>query len=208
MGAFIDLLGQRFGRLTVIERMPNGIRKQAVWKCVCDCGKEVVVESGHLRSGHTNSCGCYGRQRSAEYHLTHGMSGTRIHSVYNTMKGRCYNPKDQKYDRYGARGITICDEWLNNPKSFYDWALSNGYQDGLSIDRIDNDGNYCPENCRWVDRKTQANNKSNNRYYEYNGMKKTISEWAEYLGLPYSAIKARFQRGSFERLFPQEKLKK
>lgn len=201
MGKFIDLLGEKFGRLTVIERMPNNKRKQAVWKCRCDCGKEVIVTAGHLRSGHTNSCGCYGRDRAAEYHLTHGMKGTKLFSVYHTMKGRCYNPTDKKYHRYGARGIKICDEWLNDPSIFFEWALQNGYMEGLSIDRIDNDGNYCPENCRWADNKTQANNKSNNTIIEHDGIFKTISEWADELGISYAAVKARYHNGSFHRLF-------
>lgn len=201
MGAFIDLLNQRFGRLRVIERMPNNKKNQAVWKCQCDCGRIVIVASGHLRSGHTQSCGCYGRQMASEYHTTHGMKGTKLFSVYHTMKGRCYNPSDHKYHRYGMRGIKMCDEWLNNPESFYDWALANGYKEGLSIDRINNDGNYCPENCRWVDAKTQANNKSNNTRYEYNGMIKTISEWADYLGITYTAAKSRIKRGNFDSLY-------
>ena len=201
MGAFIDLLGQRFGRLTVIERMPNNQRRQAVWKCICDCGKEVIVEAGHLRSGHTQSCGCYGREQATKHNTSHGMSKTRLHSVYHTMKGRCYNQADPKYYRYGARGIIVCDEWLKDPKSFFDWALSHGYKKGLSIDRIDNNGNYCPENCRWVDAYVQANNKSTNQIYEYNGEKKTISALAKELGLTYSAVKARIKRGNFESLF-------
>ena len=208
MGAFINLLGQRFGRLTVIERMPNNIRKQAVWKCRCDCGSEVIVESGHLRSGHTQSCGCYGHERAAEHNTIHGMKHSKLFRVFHCMKGRCYNPTDHKYYRYGARGIKICDEWLNNPKTFFDWALANGYKEGLTIDRINNDGDYCPENCRWTDDFVQANNKSNNKYYEYNGEKKTAGEWARELGLTYSAVKSRIARGSFERLFPKDKQKR
>lgn len=205
MGTFIDLLGQKFGRLTVVERMPNNKRKQAVWKCCCDCGNEIIVEAGHLRSGHTQSCGCYGRDRASEHNTIHGMKGTKLFSVYHSMKGRCYNLTDKKYYRYGARGIVICDEWLNNPSSFFDWAIKNGYRNGLSIDRIDNDGNYCPENCRWVEDKIQANNKSTNIIVEHNGVSKTISEWANFLELNYSTVKARISRGSFDRLFPKNK---
>lgn len=201
MGAFINLLGQRFGRLLVVERMPNNKRKQAVWKCRCECGNEIIVEAGHLRSGHTQSCGCFQRDRDIEYHTTHGMGGTKLFRVFHCMKGRCYNPTDKKYHRYGARGIKICDEWLNDPSVFFEWAIQNGYKNGLSIDRIDNDGNYCPENCRWVDNKTQANNKSNNVIIEHNGVSKTISEWAEELGISYSAVKSRIKCGTFGKLF-------
>ena len=207
MGAFIDLLGKRFGRLTVIERMPNNKRHQAVWKCLCDCGKEVIVASGHLRSGHSQSCGCLAHERAADYHRTHDMKGTKLFRVYHTMKGRCCNPTDHKYPSYGGRGIKICSEWLSNPKSFFEWALANGYKEGLSIDRINNEGDYCPENCRWVDSYTQANNKRNNHIYEYYGNKLTIAEWAKLLDLSYSAIKSRIKRGSFERLFPNNKKK-
>lgn len=201
MGTFIDLSEQRFGRLVVIERAPNNAEAQARWKCKCDCGNEVIVSSGHLRSGHSKSCGCLARERSSKYHLTHGMKGTRIFSVYNGMKGRCYNPNDRKYPRYGGRGISMCEEWRNNPSSFFDWAFSNGYRDGLSIDRIDNNGNYSPENCRWADDITQANNKSTNHIYEHNGEKKTIAEWSRELGLSYSATNYRIKRGSFDELF-------
>ena len=207
MGKFIDLLGKKFERLTVIERMPNNKRKQAVWKCRCDCGNEIIVEAGHLRSGHSKSCGCYGREKVSEHNTIHGMGGTKLSRVYNTMKGRCYNPSDAKYNRYGARGIIVCDEWLNNPKTFFDWAMSNGYKEGLSIDRINNDGNYCPENCRWADNFIQANNKSNNVRIEHNGVLKTKGEWAKFLGISYSAVKSRINRGSFDRLFPSDKEK-
>lgn len=205
MGTFIDLLGQNFGRLTVIERMPNNNRNQAVWKCRCDCGNEIIVEAGHLRSGHTQSCGCFHRDMDVEYHTTHGMKRTKLFRVFHSMKGRCYNPTDKKYNRYGARGIKICDKWLNNPSSFFEWATQNGYKEGLSIDRIDNDGNYCPGNCRLVENKIQANNKSTNTIVEHNGVSKTISEWADFLELNYSTVKARISRGSFDRLFPQDK---
>lgn len=129
------------------------------------------------------------------------MTGTRLFSVYNTMKERCYNPSNHKYYRYGARGIKVCDEWLCNPKSFFDWAQNNGYKEGLTIDRINNDGDYCPNNCRWSNAITQGNNKSNNVKYEYNGTTKTIREWADSLGISYAAVKSRIARGTFDQLF-------
>lgn len=201
METFVNLLGQRFGRLTVMERMPNNAKHQAVWRCRCDCGNEVVVASGHLRSGHTQSCGCLCREKAAEYQYRHGMKGTKLFSVFHTMKDRCYNPNSKKYKDYGARGIRICDEWLNSSALFFEWAKENGYQEGLSIDRIDVNGNYEPSNCRWVDAKFQANNKRYNHLYEYNGKIQTISQWADELGLPYATIKCRIKRGSFDELF-------
>ena len=181
-----DIKGQKFGKLTVLERAedfigPSG--RETQWLCKCDCGNTVVVRGHSLRNGHTKSCGCAAIEASTK----HGMHNTRIYAEYMKMKHRCLNNNNPSYFRYGGRGITICDEWLgeNGFINFYNWSITHGYADNLTIDRINNDGNYYPENCRWVDMKTQANNRSNNNIIEYNGTKHTVSEWADIYGLEY-----------------------
>lgn len=124
----------------------------------------------------------------------HGKKGTKLYNTWLHMKTRCYNKNYNRYDDYGGRGITICDEWINDFKAFYDWSMSNGYKDNLTIDRIDVNGNYEPDNCRWADRKTQANNRRNNVYLTYNGKTKTISQWSRELNIPENTIRSRYYR--------------
>ena len=163
MGKLIDLTGQRFGRLTVVQRAEIGKRGHALWLCKCACGKDTVVSSSSLRRGATNSCGCLRseicRNRITTMNTTHGGKGTRLYRIWHDMKQRCYNPKSDHYSLYGGRGISVCSEWLNDFAVFQKWALSHGYRDDLSIDRIDVDGNYSPDNCRWATIKEQNNNK-------------------------------------------------
>lgn len=184
MGKVIDLTGQRFGRLTVLSLAK--IERKTYWYCKCDCGKETISDSSSLRTGHKKSCGCLhddlSRERLTKMNETHGESKTRLYKIWVDIKKRCYRKTFWAYDRYGGRGITLCDEW-HDYTVFRDWCIANGYADDLTIDRIDNDGNYEPSNCRWVDRKTQANNKSNVRHITYNGETKTVSEWAEIIGV-------------------------
>lgn len=189
---FQDLAGQRFGNLTVIERAENSKDGGAKWLCKCDCGNETVVKAGNLKSGHARSCNCLKKEK----HIAiHGQTGTRIYREWQDMKKRCYNPKRQSYKTHGARGITVCDEWLHDFKAFYDWALANGYSDSLTIDRKDVNGNYEPSNCRWATAKEQANNTRRNHLITYSGKTQTLQQWADEIGISRQVIERRIARG-------------
>jgi hypothetical protein len=168
MSAIIDMTGKRFGRLIVIERAENRTnRKVAMWKCKCDCGKEVVCRGTHIRSGRTSSCGCLGIENATKAKLKHGDAQgkhARLYGVWCNMKNRCYHKKNKSYKNYGARGIRVCAEWFNDYSAFKEWCYSNGYDDTAeyqqcTIDRIDNDGDSSPSNCRFSTAKEQAANK-------------------------------------------------
>lgn len=145
----MDLAGQKFNMLTVLEfyDVQNGMSR---WLCKCDCGNEVVVYGRHLKSGNTISCGCYYKKHNHEFGYKHGWAKTRLYRIWSDMKARCLNPNEKSYKWYGGKGISVCEEWLSDFTEFRDWALDNGYNDKLSIDRIDSSENYCPENCRWI----------------------------------------------------------
>lgn len=203
MGTFIDLTGQRFGRYTVICRSKDQISKNGsrstMWKCRCDCGNVKSVHARSLMAGQVVSCGCYKKEHNRTRNMTHGatLNGkpTRLYKIWDGMKARCYNPKKNYYPIYGGRGITMCDEWRYSFESFRDWALANGYNDSLTIDRIDNNGNYCPENCRWATISQQNNNKSTSHFLTFNGETKTLMQWAEATGFNFHALSSRLNRG-------------
>lgn len=159
MGKFIDLTGQTFGRLTVIERVHSLKSLQAMWLCKCECGNEAVVRGADLRLGKSTSCGCYNKEVVSATRKKHGCSGTAIYHVWCDILRRCYDDKNKYYKDYGARGIGVCDAWRHHPDMFVDWAKRNGYQKGLQIDRIDNNLGYSPDNCRFVEAHTNTNNR-------------------------------------------------
>lgn len=189
MPKFIDRTGQRFGRLTAIEYLGS-----AKWLCRCDCGQMKVVATRHLVSGKTKSCGCFRREFSKNKATTHNGSKTRLYVIWRNMIARCSKTYHSEYVRYGAKGIKVCKEWQDF-SVFREWAISNGYEDNLSIDRINPNGNYEPSNCRWADEITQANNKRNNVILEYQGKRYTMAELARKSGLKLGTLWARLHNG-------------
>jgi len=158
----IDITGQKFGRLTAIECVASGTNQHAQWRCMCDCGTETIVAAQHLKQGTTKSCGCLRLEITRQRSTIHGKCYEKLYCIWKTMRQRCSNSKARQYPQYGGRGICVCDEWQNNFMAFYHWAMTNDYSHGLSIDRIDNDGNYEPTNCRWATKHQQGANKRNN----------------------------------------------
>ena len=190
---FEDLRGARFGRLTVIDFDHINAHGTSYWVCECDCGNKTIVQRSNLISGGTVSCGCYCRERLLESATKHGSSNTPLYAVWHSMRQRCDNENHKFYERYGGRGIKVCDEW-EEFEPFRDWALDNGYESGLTLDRECNDRGYYPDNCRWVTQQTQTNNRSTNHFISYNGKTHTIAEWARLLQVNYSTLQGRINR--------------
>lgn len=209
-----DLTGKTFGRFYVIGVADDG-QKKTSYICQCECGKIKKVRADGLLSGRTKSCGCLKRE-SDQRNVTnvpayqkyletgHKVGGTRLYNIWQNMKNRCYKRQDARYERYGGRGITICEEWKNDFVAFYEWAMNNGYSEKLTIDRIDNDGNYTPDNCRWITNKEQANNRSTNINITIGNSTRNLTEWCEIFNVDYKKVVARYHREenvTIDRLF-------
>ena len=200
MSKCVDLTGKKFGRLLVIAKTDKrDVTGGVMWECLCNCGKTTFVTSYSLTSGHCRSCGCYkidyNREQGRKFFTKHGMKYTRLYDTWCGMKQRCCDKNSKSYKRYGARGIQVCDEWLNDFMCFYKWAMENGYQDNLTIDRINNDRNYEPSNCRWATTAEQANNRRSNHYIIYKGVKMTIKQLSDICGIKYHALLCRINNG-------------
>lgn len=186
--------GHMFGCYVVVG--PDEDRKgRRYWLCKCSCGNVKSVREDHVLDGKVISCGCHKDKNTADRMRIHGKSQTPIYRIYKHIYGRCYCKTDKRYKDYGGRGITVCEEWKNDFLSFYEWAIKNGYEKHLTIDRIDNDGNYSPDNCRWVSLYVQANNKRNNHFIEYAGIRLTVSQWAHRVGMNPKILDNRLRRG-------------
>lgn len=201
--AMENLVGKKFGRLQVVAFDHMDKKGNSYWLCECECGNTSIVRRSHLISGDTASCGCKLTDFNKQNHTKHGMTNEPIYKSWYSMKHRCNNPNAANYDGYGGRGITVCNEW-NDFNDFYEWSISHGYRPGLSIDRIDNNGNYSPENCRWTTSSEQANNKRDTIFVTYNGQTRSIAQWARLFDVIYSTLSRRIKRGvmrDFEEYF-------
>lgn len=193
MPPLIDLTGKVFGAWEVLGRSDaNRKSKGAMWKCRCNlCGRVYDVSSNSLRRGDTTKC----RSCSAKLSQVHPYAKDPIKVVFMGMKQRCYNKNHVAYDRYGGRGIKVCEEWLEDPVKFYGWAYANGYGDGMSIERVDYDGDYCPENCKFIPLSDQSKNRSGNHMVTIHGETLCLTEWCELLHIPYESVKGRVLKG-------------
>lgn len=194
MSKLVDLTGKKFNMLTVISRAENTKEGITRWVCLCDCGNTTIVRGHNLKSNAVKSCGCL----THVPRYTHGLSNTRLYRIWNAMKCRCNLPTNNNYKNYGGRGIKICKEWNDNFLSFYDWAMANGYSENLTIERLNNDGNYEPDNCRWATKKEQANNRRYCVMITYNGKTQNLTQWCKELNLDYKFIHNRIKKNKWD----------
>ena len=192
MGHFVDISGEVFGRLTVHNVVKRNKHNQLIWRCTCECGTECEALGFLLRRGEKQSCGCLQKEAIAKVNYRHGKTRTKIYGIWRAMMQRCYDNNSHAYARYGGRGIAVCDKW----KSFDGFYADMGDKpDGMSLERIDNNGGYTPENVVWASQKTQSNNRRSNVILEYMGRKQTMQQWADESGLKIQTIWARLNRG-------------
>lgn len=189
-----DLSGQRFGNLIAIKPIgKNEKNGQTLWLCKCDCGNDHITTTTYLVTGDCKSCGCLNSKRFRKMITKHGMANTRIYNIWQNIKRRCRNKNHPRYKDYGKRGIDICNEW-EDFNEFYQWAITNGYQDNLTIERIDNDKGYSPDNCRWITMNEQQFNKRTTHYLTYKGVTKTLTEWAKIKNMRVQTLASRINR--------------
>ena len=188
MPPFINSSGLKFGRLTVLRRAENAKSGDAQFFCRCDCGKDSISTGWNLKTGNTRSCGCY----QEESRIKHGLWQSHTYNCWSNMKARCQNENHDSYKHYGGRGITVCERWQEYKKFFTD--MGDSPTESHPIDRINNNGNYDPGNCRWATRKQQQNNRRNSHMLEFQGQRKTMAQWAECLGIRYQVIFTRIDR--------------
>ena len=195
MGIYVEP-GYKVGLLTVRVLAVDGNANQRRWLCDCECGGTKITSEDNLKRGHCKSCGCLYAKigGKSKYGTERGESKTRLYKIWSRMLWRCESAEATGYSEYGGRGITVCEDW-HNFKTFRDWSLANGYQQNLTIDRIDNSKGYSPDNCRWATPKQQANNRRSNRKIAYNGEERNIAEWADYFGIESGKFNAAIQRG-------------
>ena len=195
----INMIGKKFGRLTVIEELRERNKYgKIVYKCQCECGNIVDVVGNQLRAGQTKSCGCLQKEKASKQgkaNAKHHQAHTRLYHIYQGMKQRCYNKNALDFANYGGRGVKICDEWLNNPTTFFEWAIDNGYQDNLTIDRIDVNKSYAPCNCKWATRKQQTRNRRNTIYLTYECETQPMSYWAAKFNKNLKSMYKRYHAG-------------
>ena len=209
MAKFIDRTGFRYGMLTVIEHSYS--ETGTYWRCICDCGNESIVTGGNLAAGHTKSCGCGSIKQAIENCRTANEKNKlpysnikQLRSMYRGMIHRCYNQNNKDYRNYGGRGIRICKKWLDDKRAFYEFVHANKHDPGHQIDRIDNDGNYEPKNCRFVSAFVQTNNRTSNCFIDWEGKRLTIRQWERELGMPINVLHQRLRSNwSIERAMTQ-----
>lgn len=195
MTMFEDITGKIFNNWKVLKRVADGKRKETQYLCECKCGTKRIVKAYALKNGRSKSCGCLRAELARDKHIKHGKTGTRIYNIWRSMKKRCYIKSSKDYIRYGKRGILICSEWKESFENFYNWAINNGYNDNLTIDRIDVNGNYEPSNCRWITMKEQQSNKRSNHLITYKGVTLPVCLWADKYKIKRSTLCTRLKQG-------------
>ena len=188
MAIIVNLLGQKFGRLLVVDQKGRSKQQNVLWLCRCDCGNEVTVNSAYLKSGHTSSCGCLKSEESIKRFTTHGKTKTRIYNIWASMNQRCLDKRCKSYNSYGGKGIAVCEEWRDFIQ-FERWAIENGYNESLTIDRIDCFGSYCPENCQWISFEENRKKHKDSIMLSCNRITDPLKTWCDKLGLPTQTVR-------------------